>query len=112
MPLFGKKKPPQSDSLAAEDKMSTGNQANGSATNPDSGGTAAPVPNNQKGVPAPQPGQKAPKLIFHCQKAHGSHTGVISGFTNVKELYQKIAEFYDFDPSEVSHLFLKFSVEC
>ncbi|KAK8724784.1 hypothetical protein OTU49_010918, partial [Cherax quadricarinatus] len=40
-----------------------------------------------------------PKLVFHCQQAHGSPTGIISGFTNVKELYQKIAECYDI-PSE------------
>lgn len=42
-----------------------------------------------------------PKLVFHCQQAQGSPTGVISGFTNVKELYQKIAECYDLKPSEV-----------
>jgi hypothetical protein len=42
-----------------------------------------------------------PKLIFHCQLAHGSPTGLISGFTNVKELYAKIAECYDIQPSEV-----------
>lgn len=42
-----------------------------------------------------------PKLVFHCQQAQGSPTGVISGFTNVKELYQKIAECYDLKSSEV-----------
>lgn len=41
------------------------------------------------------------KLIFHCQQAQGSPTGVISGFSNVKELYQRISECYDFDPSEI-----------
>nr|CAD7458468.1 unnamed protein product [Timema tahoe] len=40
-----------------------------------------------------------PKLVFHCQQAQGSPTGLISGFSNVRELYQKIAECYDF-PSE------------
>ena len=43
-----------------------------------------------------------PKLAFHCQQAQGSPTGIISGFTNVKELYKKIADCYDMDPSEVS----------
>lgn len=43
-----------------------------------------------------------PKLVFHCQQAHGSPTGLISGFTNVKELYEKIAECYDIQPAEVS----------
>lgn len=44
---------------------------------------------------------KQPKLVFHCQQAHGSPTGLISGFTNVKELYEKIAECYDIQPAEV-----------
>ena len=42
-----------------------------------------------------------PKLIFHCQLAHGSPTGLISGFTNVKELYNKIAECYEIQPTDV-----------
>ena len=41
------------------------------------------------------------RLVFHCQLAQGSPTGIISGFTNVKELYQKIAECYDMPASEV-----------
>jgi len=43
-----------------------------------------------------------PKLIFHCQLAHGSPTGLISGFSNVKELYNKIAECYEIQQNEVS----------
>uniref|UniRef100_A0A1B6EAC6 PDZ domain-containing protein n=1 Tax=Clastoptera arizonana TaxID=38151 RepID=A0A1B6EAC6_9HEMI len=42
-----------------------------------------------------------PKLVFHCQQAQGSPTGLISGFANVKELYQKISECYDFQPDEI-----------
>lgn len=42
-----------------------------------------------------------PQLVFHCQLAHGSPTGLISGFGSVKELYQKIAECYDFPVDEV-----------
>lgn len=42
------------------------------------------------------------QLVFHCQQAHGSPLGLISGFSNVKELYQKIAECYDFPPEDVS----------
>ena len=57
-----------------------------------------PTPNGQ---PGPEPEKPRPKLVFHCQQAHGSPTGVISGFTNVKELYHKIAECYDFEASEV-----------
>ena len=41
------------------------------------------------------------QLVFHCQQAHGSPLGLISGFSNVKELYQKIAECYDFPPEDI-----------
>lgn len=43
-----------------------------------------------------------PQLVFNCQLAHGSPTGFITGFASVKELYQKIAECYDFPMDEVS----------
>lgn len=42
-----------------------------------------------------------PSLVFHCQLAHGSPTGLISGFSNVRELYQKIAECYDIPSEEI-----------
>ena len=42
------------------------------------------------------------QLVFHCQLAHGSPTGLISGFSNVRELYKKIAECYEITPEEVS----------
>lgn len=45
--------------------------------------------------------ESKPKLVFHCQQAQGSPTGLISGFSNVRELYQKIAECYDFSPEEI-----------
>ena len=49
-----------------------------------------------------------PRLVFHCQLAQGSPTGIISGFTNVKELYVKIAECYDMLASDVNIVFLTF----
>lgn len=52
--------------------------------------------------PPPEEPTERQRLVFHCQQAQGSPTGVISGFTNVKELYQKIADCYDFDSSDVS----------
>ena len=52
--------------------------------------------------PAADPPVSKPKLVFHCQQAHGSPTGVISEFTNVKELYQKIAECYDITSDQVN----------
>lgn len=43
-----------------------------------------------------------PKLVFQCQLAHGSPTVYVSGFSNMKELYDKIAECYHFPASDVS----------
>ncbi|XP_012236239.1 PDZ domain-containing protein GIPC3 [Bombus impatiens] len=42
-----------------------------------------------------------PPLVFYCQLAHGSPTGLISGFNNVRELYQKIADCYDIPMEEI-----------
>lgn len=49
-----------------------------------------------------EPSVGRPQLVFHCQLAHGSPTGLISGFSNVRELYQKIADYFEFSASEVS----------
>ena len=98
MPFFNKNKQKGStkdqlvDGPASNDMSNTVAAPNGSAA---SGHGAPPAP------PGDQP-RPRPKLVFHCQQAHGSPTGVISGFTNVKELYQKIAECYDIEPSQAS----------
>ncbi|MEE6487753.1 hypothetical protein FKM82_015017 [Ascaphus truei] len=49
----------------------------------------------------PHPPRIRPRLIFHTQLAHGSPTGRIEGFTNVKELYAKIAEVFTISPTEI-----------
>lgn len=46
-------------------------------------------------------------LQFSCQLAHGSPTVFVSGFSSVKELYQKIGESFDFPYTEVILCFLK-----
>lgn len=59
---------------------------------------------NGAGLPPP-PANLRPKLVFHTQLAHGSPTGRIEGFSNVKELYGKIAEAFNISPPEVrAHL--------
>lgn len=58
------------------------------------------VPSSIKSIP--QNNMPPPSLVFHCQLASGSPTGLIHGFSSVKELYQKIAECYDFPVDEVS----------
>ncbi|XP_011499033.1 PREDICTED: PDZ domain-containing protein GIPC1, partial [Ceratosolen solmsi marchali] len=45
--------------------------------------------------------QQQPQLAFYCQLAHGSATGLISGFGNVRELYCKIAKCFDIRPEEI-----------
>lgn len=49
----------------------------------------------------PSPPIPPPKFVFHCQLAHGSATGKVEGFTNVKELYQKIAEVFKMQSKEI-----------
>lgn len=40
--------------------------------------------------------------MFHCQLAHGSATKDVKDFSNVKELYGKIAEVFGMSVLEVS----------
>jgi hypothetical protein len=68
------------------------------------GTNSAAVPSGPQQAP-PEPTAAKPKLVFHCQQAHGSPTGVISDFTNVRELYEKIAECYDIKAEQVTLLF-------
>ncbi|TNN34057.1 PDZ domain-containing protein GIPC3 [Liparis tanakae] len=63
--------------------------------------TAPPLPPPPSPPPPGPPEYPRPRLVFHTQLAHGSPTGRIHGFTNVKELYSKIAEVFHISPSEV-----------
>jgi len=65
-------------------------------------GSNGPSPSTSQSTQHTDPPVSKPKLVFHCQQAHGSPTGVISEFTNVKELYKKIAECYDISPDQVN----------
>lgn len=60
----------------------------------------APTPQPSPAAPAPAP-RARPRLVFRTQLAHGSPTGKIEGFTNVRELYAKIAEAFGIAPTEV-----------
>lgn len=44
------------------------------------------------------------ELLFHSQLAHGSSTKGVKDFSNVKELYQKIAEAFNLGPNEVREM--------
>ncbi|XP_059848343.1 PDZ domain-containing protein GIPC1-like [Hypanus sabinus] len=49
----------------------------------------------------PGPSPLRPRLAFHTQLAHGSATGRVEGFTNVRELYAKLGEAFGLHPSEI-----------
>lgn len=83
MPLFGKKK-----------RDISGEQTNGDSEGYTSTNSGSNGNSGQHEI-------QKPRLIFHCQQAQGSPTGIISGFTNIKELYQKICECYDFPVSDI-----------
>ena len=42
------------------------------------------------------------ELVFHCQLAHGSPTKEIKDFSNVKELYARMAEVHGITSADVS----------
>lgn len=67
----------------------------------DGGGVGLGEGAASEGLPPP-PSNMRPRLIFHTQLAHGSPTGRIEGFSNVRELYAKIGEAFAIPPSEVS----------
>lgn len=71
------------------------NRTAGSSTAKDSA-----TANGAAGLPPP-PVSLRPKLVFHTQLAHGSPTGRIEGFTNVKELYAKIADAFHITAEEI-----------
>ncbi|OWF35522.1 PDZ domain-containing protein GIPC1-like [Mizuhopecten yessoensis] len=97
MPLFGKKK----DKTLVENQQTARSPPEPNEQRP-SNQQPAPPESNGTSAPRSQPvDPPRPKLVFHCQQAHGSPTGIISGFTNVKELYQKIADAYDMDVSDI-----------
>ncbi|CAI2731951.1 unnamed protein product [Schistosoma spindalis] len=44
-----------------------------------------------------------PDYHFFCQLAHGSPTGIIHGFTTVRQLHTKISECFDINPSQIMY---------
>lgn len=85
MPLFGKKD--------KKDNSSKSRKKSGIETDPFPADSVAA--DQRSGVAPSSVPKKQPKWNFYCQLAHGSPTGIISGFTNVREMYDKIAECYD-----------------
>uniref|UniRef100_UPI00398F0B29 PDZ domain-containing protein GIPC1-like isoform X1 n=2 Tax=Pristiophorus japonicus TaxID=55135 RepID=UPI00398F0B29 len=42
-----------------------------------------------------------PRLVFHTQLAHGSATGRVEGFGNVRELYSRVSQAFGLGPGEI-----------
>lgn len=120
MPLFGKKKSEtfKSNDSKAKNGLSQGSvidTSSGNGRSKKSNSTPSPsanpgqVPDFGRHFSSDEMAQTKPKLIFHCQQAHGSPTVCISGFTNVKELYTAIGSSFDIDTADVSfHYFACF----
>lgn len=67
--------------------------------------TLPPPPESTKPHPLPtHPIPPRRELVFHCQLAHGSPTRDVKDFSNVKELYTKIAKAFEIEPSDVRSL--------
>lgn len=100
--LRKKKKSRESSSLVENEEVSGGPGGGGGSGAGHAGKTAAINGGGVSGAGlAPPPANLRPKLVFHTQLAHGSPTGRIEGFSNVKELYAKIAEVFNLTSSEV-----------
>lgn len=107
MPLFGGKSKKDKEKNSPGPSLIDSNQSPAAAAVPasvvnadlsSSNTTMASTPAAELNGAVPQ---LKPKLVFHCQQAQGSPTGMISNFANVKELYQKIADCYDLEPNQV-----------
>lgn len=98
--LRKKKKSRESSSLVENEEIGGSGGAGGSVGGHT--GKSAAVNGGGTGGLAPPPANLRPKLVFHTQLAHGSPTGRIEGFSNVKELYAKIAEAFNLNTTEVT----------
>lgn len=90
MPLFGKK---DKGRLPGDSES-----ANGTVTEPDDKVRQLQEENRAQ--------QMAKQLSFNCQLAHGSPTSKINNFSNVKELYSRIADALNISINEVSISFV------
>ncbi|GAA6090956.1 PDZ domain-containing protein GIPC2 isoform X1 [Tachysurus ichikawai] len=100
--LRKKKKSRESSSLVENEEIGGSGGAGGSVGGHT--GKSAAVNGGGTGGLAPPPANLRPKLVFHTQLAHGSPTGRIEGFSNVKELYAKIAEAFNLNTTEMDNL--------
>ncbi|KAG7329693.1 hypothetical protein KOW79_005915 [Hemibagrus wyckioides] len=104
MPLGLRKKKKSRESSSLVENEEIGGSGGGGGAGGSVGGHAgksAAMNGGGSGGLAPPPANLRPKLVFHTQLAHGSPTGRIEGFGNVKELYAKIAEAFNLNNTEI-----------
>ncbi|KAK3546236.1 hypothetical protein QTP70_025181 [Hemibagrus guttatus] len=101
--LRKKKKSRESSSLVENEEIggAAGGGGGGGGSAGAHAGKSAAMNGGGTGGLAPPPANLRPKLVFHTQLAHGSPTGRIEGFGNVKELYAKIAEAFNLSTTEI-----------
>ncbi|XP_033251698.1 PDZ domain-containing protein GIPC3-like isoform X2 [Drosophila miranda] len=99
MPLFTRKttKP----GSAADNASQNSNNREGGKGRASGGPATIQNNNNNNNNNNSSPDYLKPPLVFHCQLAHGSPTGLIHDFSSVRELYQKIAECFDISEKDI-----------
>jgi PDZ domain-containing protein GIPC len=98
MPLFGKKKdgsPKKSSAGHAQQEPFPSDAANQPPTTSSPSSKADQTGQAKSGQAGQSVPRKQAKWNFYCQLAHGSPTGIITGFANVREMYERIAECYE-----------------
>ena len=118
MPLFGGQKKASSQSHKRQTAASNSrpnNEHHMKASNGTSATPTLPPPSlptvehrhwTQAAAPPAPPTSTIPsrhELAFHTQLAHGSPTKEVKDFTNVKELYAKIAVAFDIPTTDVCY---------
>lgn len=120
MPFFSKKKGDKKKNGGLADPVTNAQSYNGAGDTPthspyadDPSSRALPTlpadaPAGQHSTPGKQPAMnnappppKPQRLVFSAFLAHGSPPAKVEGFTNVKELYEKIGEGFSMPASEV-----------
>ncbi|SPP75227.1 PDZ domain-containing protein GIPC3 [Drosophila guanche] len=96
MPLFTRKT--SKPGTAADNTSQNSNNSDGGKGKGASGVPVTIQNNNNNNHSADY---AKPPLVFHCQLAHGSPTGLIHDFSSVRELYQKIAECFDISEKDI-----------
>jgi hypothetical protein len=118
MPLFGQKRHSGDRKRKTSSGVTEGSRSGVTEGNSNATVVTAPVlapPNPVENNVRPHPQSMIPsrrELLFHCQLAHGSATQQIKDFSNVKELYHKIASAFSLHKDDVSVLSISLHLEC